>query len=86
MRDGGGAGMTRDVERSTTRWAVASFFAGVAGLALVALALVAVCAGGTSVAFRQAFLAAAIVVVGCTLVVTVALDLLDERRRRGRLD
>ena len=64
---------------STASWAVASFSAGVALLALAALPFTAALAGGETLR-RTAF--GAVVVVGlCAVVVVVALDLLGARAR-----
>lgn len=67
---------------STARWAVASFVAGLAILAILSLPLVAVCGRGTDT-FRHAFLTVGGVVVASLLVMVVALDLFEERPRRG---
>jgi hypothetical protein len=68
---------------STRRWAVASFVAGIATIAVASLPVVAVCVGARTDSFRHAFLTVAAVVVTALLVVVVALDLFDERPRRG---
>ena len=64
---------------STGRWAVASFSAGVALLALAALPFTAALAGGET--FRRTAFAAVVVVAVCALAIVVALDLLGARSR-----
>jgi hypothetical protein len=64
---------------STGRWAVASFSAGVALLALTALPFTAWLAGSET--FRQTAFAVVVIVVACGLVIVVALDLLGARGR-----
>jgi hypothetical protein len=68
---------------STGRWAVASFVGGIATIGVAALPVVAVCAGAGGDSFRRAFVTVAAVVVASLLVVIVALDLFEERPRRG---
>jgi membrane protein implicated in regulation of membrane protease activity len=70
------------MEITTVRWAVASFLGGVAGLALGAIPLTAVCVGAGSVAFRHALLVAVLVVAACAVGIALALDLLGQRARR----
>jgi hypothetical protein len=68
---------------STGRWAVASFVGGIAAVAVASLPVVAVCAGLGDDSFRHAFVTVAAVVVASLLVIVVALDLFEERPRRG---
>jgi hypothetical protein len=68
---------------STGRWAVASFVGGIATIAVASLPVVAVCVGLGDASFRRAFLTVAAVLVASLLVIVVALDLFEERPRRG---
>ena len=68
-------------DRSTARWAVASFSAGVALLALAALPFTATLADGETL--RRTVLAVVIVVAAAGFVVVAALDLIGARSRRA---
>jgi hypothetical protein len=70
------------VQISTFRWAIASFLAGVAALALGSIPLVAVCVGAGGEAFERAAFVGVVVAAACLLVVVVTLDVLGARGRR----
>ncbi len=66
---------------STGRWAVASFVAGLAVLALASLPVVAICFGRGE-ELRHAAFVVVLILVTAALVVVATLDLLGERERR----
>ncbi|MBV8256471.1 MAG: hypothetical protein JOZ56_08420 [Actinobacteria bacterium] len=68
-------------QRSTARWAAASFFSGLGALALLAPPLAAICFGSGSQELADTLIASIIVAAISGVVVVLALDLLNARSR-----